>query len=82
MAKKKIKSFYQYMTNYPYKDNCRRALGAELKRLSGHYPQLKEIDSLTDLMMAASVLTDPRAIEAASGALWCEYCAVCGRPIT
>lgn len=82
MAKKKIRSFYEYMMHYPYKDNCRRALAADLKKLSALYPQLKEINSMMDLMLAVSVLTDPRAVEAATPSLWCEYCTVNGIPIT
>lgn len=82
MAKKKIKSFYEYMVHYPFKDNCRLALAAELKKLSPHFPQLKEINSMTDLMLAASLLSDPKAIEAASGDLWSEFCAIAGRPVS
>jgi len=82
MAKKKIKSFYDFVISYPHKDSGRRALAAELKKLSGKCPQLKEINSLTDLMLAASLLSDPQAIEAASGDLWSEFCAIAGRPVS
>lgn len=82
MKKKRIVSFYQYMMHYPYKDPGRRALAANIKELAPQHPELKEIDSLADLMIYTAVLTDYEAREAVTGGLWCEYCTVTGHPLT
>ena len=83
MAKKKqIMSFYDFMMHFYLVDEDRYALAANMKKLSRKHPELKDIDSLSDLMLSASILTDPDAREAVSGDLWCEYCARTGRPIT
>ena len=82
MGKKGIMSFYDYMMHFYLKDPDKYALAFELKRLAPRHKELKQIDSLTDLMIAADVLTDPDAKAAVTGSLWCEYCVKTGRPIT
>ena len=82
MAKKKVMSFYDFMMGYYLRDPGRYALAYNLKALAPRHQELKEIDSLSDLMMAASILTDPDAREAVTGSLWCEYCAISGHPMT
>jgi hypothetical protein len=80
---KKIPSFYDWMMHFYLKDPDRYALAYNMKALSTKHHELKQIDSLTDLMIAAeTVLTDPDAIKAATGGLWCEYCAMTGHEMT
>ena len=78
---KKIMSFYDFMMHFYLKDPDRYALAYNMKKLAPRHPQLKGIDSLADLMLSASILTDPDARKAVTGSLWCEYCAVSGHPI-
>ena len=79
---KKVMSFYAFMQRFYLVDPDRYALAANLKKLAPRHPELKQIDSLTDLMLASSVLTDPDARQAVTGSLWCEYCCRVGRPLT
>lgn len=82
MAKGKgIMTFYEYMMHFYLKDPDRYALAYNMRKLAPRHKELKEIDSLSDMMMATSILTDPDAREAVTGSLWCEYCAVTGHPI-
>lgn len=74
-------TFYEYMQHFYKKDCGRCALAHELYRLAPRHKELREIDSLCDLMIAARVLKDPDARDAATGSLWCEYCTVAGRPV-
>lgn len=76
-----IKSFYSYMMQYPHKIPDRLALAKELRRLSKDHPEVKAIDSMTDLFLMSSLLKDHKAHEAVSGGLWVEYCMACGRPL-
>lgn len=79
---KRIISFYDYMMRFYLKDPDRYALAYEMRRLATRHPQIKKIDSLSDLMIAAeTTLKDPDAKKAATGDLWCEYCAVTGHPM-
>ena len=82
MGKKGTMSFYDYMQRFYLKDPDRYALAQNMKQLAPRHQELKQIDSLTDLMLASSILTDPDAREAVTGSLWCEYCVKTGRPIT
>jgi len=77
---KKIMSFYDYMMHFYLKDPDRYALAYNMKKLAPRHPELKQIDSLPDLMIAADCLTDRDARAAVTGSLWCEYCAVTGHP--
>ena len=79
---KKVMSFYDFMMHFYLKDPEKYALAYNMKQLAPRHQELKQIDSLTDLMLAANVLTDPDAKAAATGSLWCEYCVRVGRPIT
>ena len=78
---KKIMSFYDFMMHFYLKDPDRYALAYNMRKLAPRHSELKQIDSLKDLMMSASVLTDPDARAAVTGSLWCEYCTVSGHPI-
>ena len=78
---KKRPSFYEYMLAYPHKDPFRVSLAANLRKLAPRNERVKKIDSLADLMSIVTILTDPDAVYAISGSLWCEYCTVVGRPI-
>lgn len=84
MAKKKQPmSFFDFMQHYYNIDFGRYTLAVHMQKLARKHPEVKQIDSLSDLMMAAQeVFTDPSAKEAASGDLWCEYCTRVGRPLT
>ena len=82
MMAKKTMSFYDFMMRHYLVDEDRYALAANMKKLSRKHPELKQIDSLSDLMIMASVLDDPDARAAVSGDLWCEYCFRTGRPMT
>ena len=82
MGKKKVMSFYDFMMHFYLKDPDRYALAHNMKQLAPRHQELKQIDSLTDLMLASSILTDPDAREAVTGSLWCEYCVRAGRPLT
>ena len=82
MSRKKIMSFFDFMMVHYLKDPDRYSLAFELKRLAPRHPELKQIDSLADLMIATNVLTDPDAKAAVTGGLWCEYCTRVGRPLT
>ena len=84
MAKreKKMMSFYDYMMHFYLKDPDRYALAYNMKKLAPRHKELKEIDSLSDLMIASQCLTDPDARAAVTGSLWCEYCAVSGHEMT
>lgn len=75
-------SFYDYMMHFYLKDPDRYALAYNMRKLAPRHKEFKEIDSLTDLMIAAEHLTDPDARAAATGSLWCEYCAVSGHDMT
>ena len=75
-------SFYDYMMHFYLKDPDRYALAYNMRKLSHRHKEFKEIDSLTDLMIAAQLLTDPDAKAAVSGDLWCEYCAVSGHEMS
>lgn len=77
---KKVMSFYDFMMHFYLKEPDRYALAYDMKRLSRRHPELKEINSLTDLMAAADLFDDREVKAAASGDLWAEYCARCGRP--
>ena len=79
---KRIMSFYDFMQHFYLKDPDRYALAYNMKQLAPRHKELKEIDSLSDLMICSSILTDPDAKAAVTGSLWCEYCAVSGHPIT
>lgn len=83
MAKreKKIMSFYDFMMHFYLKDPDRYALAYNMRKLAPRHQELKQIDSLSDLMISASILTDPDAKAAVTGSLWCEYCAISGHPI-
>ena len=82
MAKeKKIMSFYDFMMHFYLKDPDRYALACNMQKLAPRHPELKQIDSMPDLMIAAGFLTDPDAKSAVTGALWCEYCTISGHPI-
>lgn len=81
MMSKKQMSFYDFMQKYYLVDEDRHALAANMKKLSRKHPELKQIDSLSDLMILSSLLTDPDARAAVSGDLWCEYCFRTGRPM-
>lgn len=81
MMNKKIMSFYDFMMHFYLKDPDRYALAYNMRKLVLQHKELKEIDSLADLMMAIPILTDPDAKAAVTGALWCEYCAISGHPI-
>ena len=78
---KRFMSFYKFMLRYPHQLPDRIALAAELKRLAPDHKEVKEIDSMMDMMLIARILKDEQAINAVSGSLWCEYCAACGRPL-
>ena len=79
---KKIMSFYEFMMKYDHEDPNRRCLADNMRKLAGRHKKLKQIDSLTDLMIAINTLTDPVAKAAVTGSLWCEYCAISGHPMT
>jgi hypothetical protein len=79
---KKIMSFYDFMMHFYLKDPDRYALAYNMKKLAPRHKELKEIDSLSDLMIASQCLTDPDARAAVTGSLWCEYCAVSGHEMT
>ena len=79
---KKIMSFYDYMMHFYLKDPDRYALAYNMRKLAPRHQELKQIDSMSDLMLSASILTDPDARAALTGSLWCEYCTVTGHPIT
>lgn len=81
MGEKQI-TFFDYMMRYPHKLPDRLRLAAEFRRLSRFAPEIKKIDSLSDLMIAAQMIDDPMIAETASGPLWCEYCIFSGRSIT
>lgn len=81
MARKRIMSFYDFMMAFYLKAPDRYALADNMRRLSKRHPELKQINSLADLMMATSILTDPDAKAAVTGSLWCEYCTRTGRPM-
>ena len=78
---KTIITFYDYMMHYPHQIPDRLALAAELRRLAPYHEEIKEIDSLMDLMTAGRLLSPGKASDAASGSLWCEYCAASGHPM-
>lgn len=81
MPKKYTMTFFEYMQQYPHTKQNRRLLADELRRIAEHYVEIKEIDSLVDLMTKAPQLVkDGRALAAINGRLWSEYCAVAGRP--
>ena len=82
MEKKQYITFYEYITHYPYKDPGCLALSADFRKLGRYHRELRDIDSLFDLMMSVTVLTDIQAIDAVTASLWCEYCAFVGRPIS
>ena len=82
MGKKKIMTFYEYMMHFYLRDPDRYALAYNMHILAPKHDELKRIDSLTDLMLASSLLTDKDAKNAVTGSLWCEYCAVTGHPMT
>ena len=84
MAKKKQPmSFYDFMQHYYAIDLDRYTLAVHMQKLARKHPEVRQIDSMSDLMIAAQeVFTDPDAKKAASGDLWCEYCARVGRPLT
>lgn len=84
MAKreKKIMSFYDFMMRFYLKDPDRYALAYNMQQLAPLHKELKKIDSLSDLMIAANCLTDPDAKQAVTGNLWCEYCARTGHPVS
>ena len=79
MARKRIITFYDFMMKFYHKDPDRYALADNMRRLSKRHPELKQINSLAELMMATSILTDPDAKAAVTGSLWCEYCTITGR---
>lgn len=83
MAKqgKKIMSFYDYMIKFYLKDPDRYALAYALRRLAPGHKEVKQIDSMTDLMIVADMISDPDARAAATGSLWCEYCCISGHPM-
>lgn len=78
---KKIMTFYDFMMRFYLKDPDRYALAYNMRLLAPRHKELKQIDSLSDLMMSAGILTDPDAKAAVTGSLWCEYCAISGHPI-
>ena len=78
---KRAMSFYDFMMHFYLKDPERYALAYNMRQLAPQHKELKQIDSLTDLMISASILTDPDAKAAVTGSLWCEYCAISGHPI-
>ncbi len=82
MARKRIMSFYDFMMEFYLIDPDRYALANNMRRLSKRHPELKQINSLADLMIATSILTDPDAKAAVTGNLWCEYCAKTGHPVS
>lgn len=76
-------SFYDFMLHNYIIDIDRYTLAVHMRELARKHPEIKQIDSMTDLMIAAQeVFTDPAAREAATGSLWCEYCCRVGRPMT
>ena len=79
---KTIINFFDYMMNYPHQFPDRLALAAEMKQLARNHEEVKEIDCLMDLMTFSRLLEDPRAVEAASGSLWFEYCAASGHEMS
>lgn len=81
MGKKGPISFYQFMIHYPHDDPDRLALAANMRELAPKHKELKEIDSLVDLMVASRMLTSNKAKRAVTGSLWCEYCTMTGHPI-
>ena len=78
---KRIITFYEYMMDYPHQIPARLALAHELGKLARHHEEVKKIDSLMDLMMVSRLIESGPAHDAASGSLWCEYCAVSGHPM-
>ena len=68
-------TFWQYMMRFPHEDPVRLKLAADMKKNAPKHRELKTIDSRTDLMTARQYLTDPEAMEACDGDLWCEYLA-------
>ena len=81
MKKLPVLSFFDYMQQYPHIIPGRTALATELKRLAVFHDEIEEINSLIDLMTVAhKFIKDGKALAAITGSLWCEYCAVSGRP--
>lgn len=78
---KEIISFYDFMVSYPHQLPERIALAAELQRLVPAHNEVKEIDSMVDLMLVSELIQNSKAFKAISGGLWCEYCAVSGHPL-
>lgn len=83
MARKtKVTSFYDFMMHTYLIDLDRYTLALNMRQLSKKHPELKQINSMSDLMIAAGeILTNPEARAAATGDLWCEYCARTGHPV-
>lgn len=78
---KKVLSFYDFMMRFYLREPDRYALAFAMKKLSPRHPELKQINSLADMMIATECVTDPDARAAVTGALWSEYCVRVGRPI-
>lgn len=79
---KTIITFYDYMMHYPHQLPDRLALAAEMEQLARNHREVMEIDSLMDLMNVSRLLQGERSTEAASGSLWCEYCAASGHEMS
>ena len=84
MAKKKQPmSFFDFMMHNYAIDIDRYTLAVHMMKLARRHPEIKQINSLADLMIASEeVFTNPDAKRAATGDLWCEYCCRTGRPLT
>ena len=77
-----LMTFYRFMQEYPHTDPDRVALAAHMKQLAKRHTEVKKIDSLVDLKIVASYMTNPAALRAVEGGtLWCEYCAACNHPL-
>lgn len=81
MAWKKKTSFYEFMQLYPHQDETRKALAYDMKIAAEEYPELKSIDSLSEMMISLTrLIKDPDSASAITGNLWCEYCFLCDHP--
>lgn len=81
MQKLPVITFFDYMQQYPHTIPGRIALASELKRVAEYHDELKEINSLADMMTTIpQFIRGGRALASVTGSLWAEYCAVSGHP--
>ena len=78
----KVVSFVDWMMRFSDTADDRGELARELIRLGNDHPEVRKIDSFSDLICIINrYAVSTKAFQAVTDSLWGEYCAACNHEL-